>query len=673
VAAAIKILPEKMEGTMRVGLVVGGERLPKGDKVALNSSDLIQFGVKDECRMRFTRLPLKICTSGIKDKAVTTSIKQSAAKLSTGLASEYDEAVTHLIVSEIDVTAKVLQAMVYGHQIVSPAWLEELVSRQLTDPLPDPGLHRPLLLKKSLKKYESRMTIAPDQKRRHIFQDTTVVCLEQRDKTTYERIVEIAGGVMRLSANEADDDAVITELSDDSQPVVVLIRNDKNAGGKNAARSNRFKEAGMQAVSEWGIWERICMPGRDWSERPAATQQMTQMSQAEPVSEAPARAAPVAVTETEDASEPLGDTEDSGNKLALAPPVRMRTALSDVAAVSSPGEQRPAHAGGKSAVMSSTTGLHAGSKTSAAKPTRQPSRHSSQALGQVKEEALKVEEAGAASIAHEPEPPAADASPPRATRSGRSSITPAAQLKGGVGAGMASDAEAQLKEALEKQRRSNRKTRGSPKRASPEAPPAVQEEEPEVEPEEPSPLKRSRKGQATSPPSKAVEAPKAAPRAKRGRAVAEKESVPEPQEAEPEADLERAEEEEEEEVVVVPAKRRKKAAAVEEPAAEARVEAPVEQPVGSGTMQVLDRRSVNKQPRQPANPGGGINFKKFRKNQIGKVASLSEVIEYKDGREEAAPRRGGATGGHGAHPDRADAAADADFDATTAKQSKRRR
>ena len=90
-------------------------------------------------------------------------------------------------------------------------------------------------------------------------------------------------------------------------------------------------------------------------------------------------------------------------------------------------------------------------------------------------------------------------------------------------------------------------------------------------------------------------------------------------------------------------------------------------------MQVLDRRPANRQqPRQQT--GQGPNFKKFRKNQIGKVASLSEVIAYCDHTGD------GPHGGfvHQAPPagvrrDIRDELADADFNKATAKQNKRRR
>lgn len=176
-------LNENMERNKRTGA---------GKKIDLQPGFIVRFG-RLENIWRLERSEFVILTSALTDDDKQL-VKGYVGILDGRILDNWNDSCTHLVMSDVVITIKVLLALVKGIPIVRPSFLNEVIAavQEKRPDLPDavdfvPAITEPYILKESA-------LFAVNLDRRRLFEGKTFVFMVRRHRARYESIIQMANG-----------------------------------------------------------------------------------------------------------------------------------------------------------------------------------------------------------------------------------------------------------------------------------------------------------------------------------------------------------------------------------------------------------------------------------------------------------------------------------------------
>ena len=123
----------------KYGSTLNGTRL-SGESRVLSTGDRVKLG---QTEFSVQQLPLVLCASGLRgvEKGV---VDRAMADLGVSLVAQWSTDVTHLIMTHVSFTPKLLTALASAVPVVTPEWVRLLAARrQLNEKPPDPDAFPP--------------------------------------------------------------------------------------------------------------------------------------------------------------------------------------------------------------------------------------------------------------------------------------------------------------------------------------------------------------------------------------------------------------------------------------------------------------------------------------------------------------------------------------------------
>ncbi|XP_071785075.1 nibrin-like [Asterias amurensis] len=175
----------------KFGSLRNGAKLGSGD-TSLEDGDLITFGAMNSNEWRVTYEPLVVAFSSL-PSVEKKSLKLLTRKLGGHVVPEWSKECTHLIMTQLTVTIKVIGALVTCRHIVTPEFLRKTEEAAAADSkMPDPLNYHPTLAETAIN--EKDVSFQPNVDRQTLFNGMTVVFLTAKQLKQLGQIVELAGG-----------------------------------------------------------------------------------------------------------------------------------------------------------------------------------------------------------------------------------------------------------------------------------------------------------------------------------------------------------------------------------------------------------------------------------------------------------------------------------------------
>ncbi|CAI8012351.1 Nibrin [Geodia barretti] len=188
----------------KFGTAVNGKRMGASQKLELKQNDIVTFGQgvpSTHSRFRLVYEPLVFCCSAM-SKPESVRLKQEAGSLGAEVVSSWSHRCSHLIMTNITVTVKVVCALSSCKPVVSPDWVREAVRcRRSSLPLPAPSAYQPQVVDSNLAGCgEDRQAVlfAPDYNRTALFKDRVFYFLSEKQLGRLRSCLEPAGATLRL-------------------------------------------------------------------------------------------------------------------------------------------------------------------------------------------------------------------------------------------------------------------------------------------------------------------------------------------------------------------------------------------------------------------------------------------------------------------------------------------
>lgn len=166
-------------------------KMANGSNQVLQNGDRIRFGLQWNV-WRLEHRPLVITTSTL-TPAEKKKLKEHIVKLGGHLISNWQDSVTHVTMSSITLTVKVVCALAQGKHIVTPQYWEQYVTAILSkEPVPDCKNFIPPLAETTLNVNEVSFDV--NENRKTLFAGKKFVFFSDHQYKNYSCMVNAAGG-----------------------------------------------------------------------------------------------------------------------------------------------------------------------------------------------------------------------------------------------------------------------------------------------------------------------------------------------------------------------------------------------------------------------------------------------------------------------------------------------
>ncbi|XP_022080338.1 nibrin-like [Acanthaster planci] len=180
----------------KFGSLRNGSKVAIGSNTNLEDGDRIVFGAMNSNQWRVTYEPLVVAFSSL-PSADKKALKSLTRKLGGHVVPEWSKECTHLVMTQLTVTIKVIGALVTCRPVVTPEYLrrmEEAASNHTQ--MPDPTDFQPVVAETAIKEDDVCFQANPD--RRTLFQGKTAIFLAQKQFKQLGHTVRLAGGKVLL-------------------------------------------------------------------------------------------------------------------------------------------------------------------------------------------------------------------------------------------------------------------------------------------------------------------------------------------------------------------------------------------------------------------------------------------------------------------------------------------
>lgn len=166
--------------------------VPKNTTVDIHAGNIIRFGRSDNT-FRLENIDINVCTSAMSSEENDKLIKQ--LKIVDGqLHSVWSTECTHLVMTNVTITVKVLQSLAHGVPIVSPDYFDAYIkcATEHQPELPDVKKFIPIVVEPYLMKDSKMMEVHLERQR--LFQNKIFVFMVKRHMEKFEPIITLAAG-----------------------------------------------------------------------------------------------------------------------------------------------------------------------------------------------------------------------------------------------------------------------------------------------------------------------------------------------------------------------------------------------------------------------------------------------------------------------------------------------
>lgn len=227
-----------LKDVSKYGTTLNGRKVDSNG-LLVNNGDKITFGILHN-NWQITCKPF-ICSSSVLSKEDKLLVRQSLAKIGGHLVAEWIPQCTLLVMNEITMTIKVVNALVALCHIVRPRFLEELIlAIESGTTQPAPASFLPSLMEKLIKE-EAEDRFSPNRKRKTLFIGKQFYVFSAKQLKKLQFAITVAGGKIEILEQHKinlDDilnhqDACILQPSSDEakQDFVIKITSDLSRHG----------------------------------------------------------------------------------------------------------------------------------------------------------------------------------------------------------------------------------------------------------------------------------------------------------------------------------------------------------------------------------------------------------------------------------------------------------
>ncbi|RKP05613.1 hypothetical protein THASP1DRAFT_32550 [Thamnocephalis sphaerospora] len=181
------------DGGSKFGVFINGSRI--GGEANLRDGDEVQLGAL-RSKLRVCRKNVVICFSNV-SSILQSELARLAGEMGVCTTGHWTGDCGVLVMEELRLTEKVIQALQYGKPIVSVAWVRALAGaanelrQKGTAALPDPKAFLPRINDEAI---QSGMVFTPDPRRRSIFAGKTFVVFSIQQYERVRDLVAASGG-----------------------------------------------------------------------------------------------------------------------------------------------------------------------------------------------------------------------------------------------------------------------------------------------------------------------------------------------------------------------------------------------------------------------------------------------------------------------------------------------
>lgn len=232
------------------------EQLPVREKKLLSCGDVLRFGALNNI-WKINQISFGTCTSTCK---LTNETLAMLKRMHVSMFPQWTDDCTHLTMSCITLTLKVLSALVAARPIVKPEfWKDCYLALQSNCELPKPQDYLPSVQEPTLNQQTANFLVDPLRKR--VFLDKTFFFFTKSQMDKYKSIIESASGTTDLlrfskmkqsqlcSPNSIIVQSMNEELSQDTQTIKVAFDKIVQHLNKNNCRVIPEAEIGLAILS----------------------------------------------------------------------------------------------------------------------------------------------------------------------------------------------------------------------------------------------------------------------------------------------------------------------------------------------------------------------------------------------------------------------------------------
>lgn len=159
--------------------------------IPLKDGDTVRFGFID-FTWKLEKINIVVLTSTLADKE-KENLKKDVSTLGGQFLDEWSDTCTHLVVKNLTLTVKVLQALCHAIPIVKPEYFKVVLAsiRSKSRTLPNVESYQPLMVERIS---GSTVSLQPNIDRKRLFVGKTFIFMNRRHMETFKGIVECAMG-----------------------------------------------------------------------------------------------------------------------------------------------------------------------------------------------------------------------------------------------------------------------------------------------------------------------------------------------------------------------------------------------------------------------------------------------------------------------------------------------
>ncbi|XP_071816540.1 nibrin-like [Apostichopus japonicus] len=231
--------------------------MPLGSSVFLKHGDNVTFGALNSNSWRVDYEPMVVACSGVpgRDKQ---ELKRQVSKLGGHILSEWTKDCTLLVMREINVTAKVVGALVTCRSIVTPSYVSECLEALSVEggSPPDPKRFLPPVVERAINQDESLFEMKLERKT--MLQGKTFVFLSQKQHKRLCSVIELAGGMTLLYSPDTCKPTLLqdqhtcvlqSELTDHTQAPAAVTQEVENILKRKQLRLIGEAELGLAVLT----------------------------------------------------------------------------------------------------------------------------------------------------------------------------------------------------------------------------------------------------------------------------------------------------------------------------------------------------------------------------------------------------------------------------------------
>ncbi|XP_041453971.1 nibrin-like [Lytechinus variegatus] len=213
-----------LKETSKFGTTCNGVKLESGSDKSLNNGDVISFGSLNSNKWRVCFNPVVVAASALPGNEKRT-LKQIVHRIGGHVVSEWCPQCTHLVMSELNVTIKVISALVACRPIVTPDFFKHTLESVIEkSSLPTPGTYLPSVAEAAINKDE--VSFSPDERRKEIFKDRTFFFLTEKQYKRLHIPISLAGGQSELLEEDSDVHSISSRLTSSTSCVLYTEHQD---------------------------------------------------------------------------------------------------------------------------------------------------------------------------------------------------------------------------------------------------------------------------------------------------------------------------------------------------------------------------------------------------------------------------------------------------------------